>query len=149
MKKVAICLAASAMMAVMGAASLTSMTTVAQAQDYSGGDAKKGAKVFNKCKACHRIGPKAKDMVGPVLNGIVGREAATWESYASKYSDFIKNKAKEVGTWEPAEIITYARDPSAFIGGTSKMTKQKLTDEQAADLIAYLETFDLEGNEKK
>ena len=41
MKKVAICLAASAMMAVMGVASLTSMTTVAQAQDYSGGDAKK------------------------------------------------------------------------------------------------------------
>ncbi len=132
-------LAAAAMIAVTGAAS---------AQDFSGGDAKAGKKVFNKCKACHRVGDKAKDAVGPVLNGIVGREAATWESYSAKYSDLLKAKAGEIGTWEPAEIVEYARDPSAYIGGKSKMTKQKFDDKQAADLIAYLSSFDLEGNEK-
>ncbi len=148
MRKVAFCLATAAMMAVGTAAGVASMTNAASAQDYSGGDAKKGKKVFNKCKACHRIGPKAKNAVGPVLNGIVGRKAATWESYDKKYSDLLKAKAKDIDTWEPSEIIQYAHDPSKFIGGHSKMTKQKLTDEQAADLIAYLSQFDIDGNKK-
>jgi hypothetical protein len=38
-------------------------------------DAALGEKVFLKCKACHQIGEGAKDAVGPVLNGIVGRPA--------------------------------------------------------------------------
>ena len=37
------------------------------------GNAEKGAKVFNKCMTCHRIGEGAKIMVGPVLTGVVGR----------------------------------------------------------------------------
>jgi len=94
------------------------------------------------------VGDKAKDRVGPVLNGIIGRQAASSETYADKYSPFLKTKAETVGTWEPAEIIEYARDPSTFIGGKSKMTKQNLKDDQAADLIAYLESFNADGTKK-
>ena len=35
------------------------------------GDADKGAKVFNKCKACHMVGDGAKNRVGPQLNAVV------------------------------------------------------------------------------
>ncbi len=129
----------------MAAALMIAGTGAAFAQDFEGGDAKKGKKVFNKCKACHMVGKKAKDRVGPVLNGVIGKQAASSETYAKKYSKFIKAKAEEIGTWDAVEIITYARDPSAFIGGKSKMTKQKMNDKKAANLIAYLKSFDADG----
>ena len=52
-------------------------------------DAALGEKVFLKCKACHQIGEGAKIAVGPVLNGVVGRQAGTYPDYA--YSDANKN----------------------------------------------------------
>ena len=48
------------------------------------GDVDKGEKVFRKCKACHAVGEKAKNKVGPELNGIIGRVIASVEDY--KYS---------------------------------------------------------------
>lgn len=133
----------------MAAAMMIAVTGSAFAAELGGGDVKKGKKVFNKCKACHMVGPKAKDRVGPVLNGIIGRKMASSESYASKYSSHLKKKAEEVGEWTPEEIITYARDPKAYIGDKSKMTKQKLKDDQARDLIAYLASFDADGKQAK
>ena len=38
-------------------------------------NAKKGEKVFKKCKACHTL--KDKNRVGPTLGGLIGRKAAT------------------------------------------------------------------------
>ena len=52
-----------------GAALLTSMSA-SMAQDAAAGE-----KVFMKCKICHQIGEGAHNMVGPVLNGVVGRKA--------------------------------------------------------------------------
>jgi cytochrome c len=34
-------------------------------------------KVFGVCKACHQIGENAKNAVGPVLNGVIGRKAGS------------------------------------------------------------------------
>jgi cytochrome c len=57
---------------VAGAALLAS-AGVAVAQDAAAGE-----KVFSKCKICHQIGEGAKNMVGPVLNGVVGRPAGSY-----------------------------------------------------------------------
>jgi cytochrome c len=35
------------------------------------GNAEKGKAVFAKCGICHQVGPGAKTLVGPELNGIV------------------------------------------------------------------------------
>ena len=48
------------------------------------GDAEKGKKVYNKCKACHMVGENAKKRVGPPLNNIIGAKAGVQEGY--KYS---------------------------------------------------------------
>ena len=40
------------------------------------GNAANGAKVFNKCKACHE-NEKGLNKVGPTLKGVVGRKAAS------------------------------------------------------------------------
>jgi len=100
-------------------------------------DAAAGEKVFAVCKACHQAGDKAKNAVGPVLNGLFGRKAGSVEGYV--YSDGNKNSGV---TWDDATFMEYIKDPKAKIPGT-KMIFAGIKDEQKIkDLIAYLHTFD-------
>jgi cytochrome c len=108
----------------------------AQAQDAAAGE-----KAFAVCKACHQIGPNAKNAVGPVLNGLVGRKAGTVEGY--NYSAANKNSGL---TWDEATLAEYLKDPKSKMPGT-KMVYAGLKDEQKVkDLIAYLKQFDASGN---
>lgn len=116
---------------------MASLVTVAsaQAQDLTG-DPENGEKVFRKCKACHMVGEDAKNRVGPILNGIVGREAAAVEDF--KYSDAMKAAAEEGLVWTPEDLAAFLEKPKEFIDGT-KMTFAGLRDEaDRADVIAYL-----------
>ena len=54
-------------------------------------DAKKGKKVFNKCKACHTM-KAGKNKIGPSLHGIMGRKAASVPKF--KYSKAMKTEQK-------------------------------------------------------
>ncbi|MBB3020820.1 cytochrome c [Microvirga lupini] len=109
--------------------------SLAQAQDAANGE-----KVFAQCRACHQIGPTAKNGVGPVLNGVIGRKAGTVEGY--NYSPANKNSGL---TWDEATFTDYIKDPKAKVPGT-KMVYAGLKDEKRiADLIAYLKQFDAAG----
>lgn len=104
-------------------------------------DAVSGEKIFSQCRACHQIGPTAKNAVGPVLNGLFGRKAGTIEGYA--YSPANKNSGI---TWDEATFREYIKDPKAKIPGT-KMIYPGLKDEKRIDdLIAFLKQFDTAGN---
>jgi cytochrome c len=106
-------------------------------------DAAAGEKVFAVCKACHQIGETAKNAVGPVLNGIIGRPAGTYPGF--NYSDANKNSGL---TWDEATFRDYIKDPRAKIPGT-KMIYPGLKDEQkTSDLLAYLKQFDADGKKK-
>ncbi len=103
-------------------------------------DAAAGEKVFAVCKACHNIGENAKNSVGPVLNGVIGRRAGSVEGY--KYSDANKNSGI---TWDEATFKEYIQDPKAKVPGT-KMTYPGLKDQQKVnDLFAYLKQFGPDG----
>ena len=103
-------------------------------------DAASGEKVFLQCKACHQVGPTAKNAVGPVLNGLFGRKAGTVEGY--NYSPANKNSGL---TWDEATFREYIKDPKAKVPGT-KMVYAGLKDEQRiSELIAYLKQFDATG----
>ncbi|WP_457091864.1 c-type cytochrome [Microvirga sp. P5_D2] len=107
----------------------------AQAQDAAAGE-----KVFAVCKACHQIGPNAKNAVGPELNGVIGRHSGSVEGY--NYSPANKNSGL---TWDEATFAEYIKDPKAKVPGT-KMVYAGLKDEQKIkDLIAYLKQFDATG----
>ncbi|WP_298871356.1 cytochrome c family protein [uncultured Bradyrhizobium sp.] len=100
-------------------------------------DAAAGEKVFVVCKACHQIGDSAKNGVGPVLNGLIGRKSGSVEGY--NYSDANKNSGI---TWNEVTFSEYIKDPKAKIPGT-KMAFAGIKDEQKIkDLIAYLHTYD-------
>jgi cytochrome c len=100
-------------------------------------DATAGEKVFVVCRACHQVGPNAKNAVGPVLNGLFGRKAGSVEGY--NYSE--ANKKSGIA-WSEEEFTKYIQDPKGVVPGT-KMTFAGIKDPQKIkDLIAYLHTFD-------
>ncbi|MCW2283274.1 cytochrome c [Rhodoblastus acidophilus] len=105
------------------------------------GDPEAGAKIFQKCHACHNIGPDAKNAVGPVLNGIKGRKAGTYPGF--NYSDANKNSGI---TWDEATFKEYIAAPQKKIPGT-KMTFPGLPNEKDRDDIwAYESSFKEDGS---
>ena len=99
-------------------------------------DADAGKMVFNKCKACHQAGPGAKNAVGPVLNGIVGRKAGTIADFT--YSDAVKNSGV---TWDEASIDKWLQGPSKMIPGTKMIFAGVKDDTDRANVIEYLKTL--------
>ena len=103
-------------------------------------DAALGEKVFARCKACHQIGEGAKIAVGPVLNGIVGRKAGTYEGYS--YSDANKNSGI---TWDEATLKEYLKNPKAKVPGTKMIFPGLPKDEDIDNVIAYLKQYGPDG----
>jgi cytochrome c len=107
-----------------------------RAQDAS---VEEGAEVFKKCRACHDVGPEAKNKVGPLLNGIIGRKAGTIDGFA--YSEANKASGVKGLVWTEDVLFKYLENPLTFMPGT-KMAFAGLKDPQdRKDLIAYLKTF--------
>lgn len=103
------------------------------------GNADEGAEVFKKCRACHDVGPEAKNKVGPLLNGIIGRKAGTIEGFS--YSDANKNAGGKELVWTEDVLFKYLENPLTFMPGT-KMAFAGLKDPQdRKDVIAYLKKF--------
>jgi cytochrome c len=103
------------------------------------GSVESGADVFKKCRACHDVGPAAKNKVGPLLNGIVGRKAGTIDGYA--YSEANKKAGASGLMWSEDVLSKYLESPLSFMPGT-KMAFAGLKDAQdRKDLIAYLKQF--------
>jgi cytochrome c len=105
------------------------------------GDAVAGKAVFNQCKACHQVGPEAKNGVGPVLNGIVGRKAGEVPGY--NYSDANKNSGL---TWDEATLRSYLPDPKAKVPGTKMIFPGIKREKQLDDLMAYLMGIKADGS---
>ena len=61
-------------------AALLAAPHLAMAQEVEG-DPEAGQRVFNQCRACHQVGENARNLVGPVLNDLFGRESASVEDY--------------------------------------------------------------------
>ena len=103
------------------------------------GNAEEGAEVFKKCRACHDVGADAKNKVGPLLNGILGRKAGTIEGFS--YSDANKAAGAKGLVWTEEVMLKYLENPLTYMPGT-KMAFAGLKDEQdRKDLLAYLKKF--------
>jgi len=107
------------------------------------GDAEAGKQIFKKCHACHNVGENARNAVGPVLNGVVGRKAGSGEGY--NYSEANKNSGI---TWDEATLDVYLKDPKAKVPGTKMAFPGLPNDKDRADVIAYLSTFGPDGKTK-
>lgn len=102
-------------------------------------DAENGANVFKLCRACHDVGPTAKNKVGPILNGIIGRKAGTIEGF--NYSAANQKAGAEGWVWTEEKMMEYLLNPRAAMPG-NKMAFAGIKDDlDRKDLIAYLKTF--------
>jgi cytochrome c len=109
-----------------------------------GQDAATGKRVFNKCIACHAVGPGAANKVGPELNGLLGRPAGSVQGYA--YS--IGNKQSGI-TWDEETFARYIASPQAVVKGTKMAFAGLKNPQEVKDLIAYLSTFATDGSTKQ
>jgi cytochrome c len=109
------------------------------------GDAAKGKEAFAKCAICHQVGPGAQNLVGPELNGIVGRKAASVASY-TMYSAGMKKLGEEGFTWTEANLDKWIADPKAMIPDSPMaLAFQGVPDAaERANIIAYLKTVPAE-----
>ncbi len=109
--------------------------TAARAQDAAAGE-----KVFVVCRACHQIGPTAKNALGPELNGVVGRKAGTLDGY--NYSAAMKDSGL---TWDQATLSSYLAAPQAVVKGTKMVFPGVKDPQKVKDLIAYLASTKADG----
>ena len=99
-------------------------------------DVGKGAKVFGKCKACHKIEAGA-NATGPSLYGVVGRAIDAEPGF--KYSGALE----QVGdTWTPEALDHFLTNPKAAAPGTAMSFAGLKKAEDRADVIAYLDSID-------
>ena len=124
--------------AILGVAIVLAGIGSASAQDSAAGE-----KVFAQCRACHQIGETAKNLVGPELNGLIGRHSGSVAGFT--YSEANKNSGI---TWDEATFLEYIKDPKTKIPKT-KMIFAGIKDEQKAkDLLAFIKQFDADGKKK-
>lgn len=109
------------------------------AHAFADGDAAKGEKVFKKCAACHAIGDGAKNKVGPELNGIVGRPAASVGDF--KYSKAMQEKGAEGLVWDEKTLDVYLTKPKDLVPKTRMAFAGLRKEQDRADIIAYLKQF--------
>ncbi|VDC24782.1 c-type cytochrome [Pseudogemmobacter humi] len=101
------------------------------------GDAVRGEGLFQRqCLACHKVGPTAKNGVGPRLNGIFGRRAGGLADF--KYSKSMARMGTDGLVWTLETLDAYIENPKALVSGT-RMNYRGMADGQArADLLAFL-----------
>lgn len=98
------------------------------------GDPAKGAKVFGKCKACHKV--DGKNATGPHLDGVVGRPIGSVEGFA--YSDPVKTHGD---AWTLEHLDAYLTNPKEYIPGNKMSFAGLPKPEDRANVIAYLQSL--------
>lgn len=98
------------------------------------GDAGAGEAVFARCAACHKA--NGANAVGPHLDGVVGRPAASVAEFA--YSPALR--AMDGQSWTPERLDAFLRNPRGFAPGTNMAFAGVPDVQDRADLIAWLAT---------
>lgn len=107
---------------------------------HADGDPAAGKRVFARCQSCHQVGEKARNLVGPELNGVIGRTSGTVAGYA--YSSALKDAAI---TWDHDTIAAFVAQPQGVAKGTRMPPSAPLKPADVDNLIAYLATFAADG----
>lgn len=97
-------------------------------------DPEKGAKVFSKCKACHKLEAGANG-TGPSLFAVVDKPIATEAGFS--YSTAM---AGLEGNWDAEALDGFLAKPNSYVKGTKMSFAGLKKAKDRANLIAYLQT---------
>lgn len=107
---------------------------------FADGDAKKGEKVYKKCKVCHSI-KKGEQKIGPSLAGIYGKKAGQVKGF-KKYKALKGVNFK----WDEDNLEDWVKNQKDFLKdkGIKKKTGMRVKIKKEKDrenLVAYLKTL--------
>ncbi len=103
------------------------------------GHAEEGARLFRRCASCHEVGPDARNKVGPQLNEIMGRVAASAEGF--RYSRALTTMADDGLVWDADMMDAFLTRPSDFVPGTRMSFSGVRKASDRHELIVFLSTL--------
>lgn len=116
------------------------------------GDAEAGEARFRSCIACHVVRDEAGEVLagrngrtGPNLYAIAGRPMGAEEDF--RYSPLLQTAGEMGLIWTEEAFIGYLPNPSRYLAeatgerGRSTMAPQRLDEQAARDLYAYIASF--------
>ena len=106
-------------------------------------DVTAGAATFAKCKSCHNNDPGGPNLIGPNLNGVVGRPTASHAGFA--YSDGMKAQAAKSANWTYDQLYQFLKAPGAYVPGTKMSFVGIKAGPDRVNLIAYLRSMGSTG----
>jgi cytochrome c len=96
-------------------------------------DAKHGQALFNSnCAICHSVSP-GRNVIGPTLFNVVGRNAGTAPGFS--YSPALKASGV---AWTPANLDNWLTSPREYVPKNRMSFSGLHTPNDRADVIAYL-----------
>jgi cytochrome c2 len=108
--------------------------------------AERGEKIFKSCKACHQVGDKARNRTGPVLNGVIGRQAGVAEGF--RYSKSMRDAGLSGLVWDAESVAEYLFNPTTYMRSyldnpraKVKMAFRLVSEDDRRDVAAYLAGF--------
>ena len=107
------------------------------------GDAAAGEDVFIKCSGCHQAGEGAENSIGPELNGVIGRKAASVPGY--DYSDALKASGL---IFDEQTLREFIHNPKAKVPGTKMNYAGLAKDKDIDDILAYFRKLGPDGKGK-
>jgi len=113
---------------------LSGAVSIASAQDVA-----RGERLFNACLRCHDVGKDAKNRIGPHLNGVFDRKAASIEG--AKYSKAMKRAGADGLRWNIDTLNIYIQNPKNLVSGTRMNYRGMRKEKDRSDLLAYLRQF--------
>jgi cytochrome c len=112
---------------------LTSRDFSSFPEPYASADYALGRRTFKLCGSCHTVTADGRDLVGPNLHGIFGRQAGSKEGFA-----YSKALSAADFQWTPDRVEHWLANPNDYLPGNN-MTFSGVRQENARHaVIAYL-----------
>jgi cytochrome c len=99
--------------------------------------AERGMALFEPCRACHALDPKAEAKPGPNLSGLIGRRIAGDPSF--DYSPVLRDAGKSGAVWTHERLDAFLADPEAMLPGmwmTAQPMREAANRKALADFLA-------------
>jgi cytochrome c len=100
---------------------------------FAASDAARGELLGLACAACHKFRAEEGTLIGPHLQGVFGRRAASIEGF--NYSPALRQSGL---VWTPTSLEAWLANPAGFVEGTTMAFSGYRSAEDRRDLIAYL-----------